>query len=136
MEKQLVWRNVCDGKVLLVREADASWRFGRERTPVGCDGDDEQPHALQRMHLQKLITSRVGEGLIENPYCKRTRLPGSGLRHSHTTLSSEVTVVFNDIQLSDFLCCALACIVSASVQRDRQNHISCTMSSAFTDGDF
>ena len=38
-------------------EADASWRVGCERTPVDHDGDDKQPHALQRMHLQKLITS-------------------------------------------------------------------------------
>ena len=55
---RLWWKSsVCDGKVPLVPQADASWRVGRERTPVDHDGDDEQPHALQRMHLQKLITS-------------------------------------------------------------------------------
>ena len=82
MAKQHVWRNVCDGKVLLVREADASWRVGCERTPVDRDVDDEQPHALQAIasseahHLSVLA-------LIETPR------PGLG-SDGPTTLSSEV----------------------------------------------
>ena len=49
-------------------------RPGRGLTTVDGDGDDEHPHARQRMHVQKIITSRVDKGLIENPSCKSTRL--------------------------------------------------------------
>ena len=75
-ETQHVWRNVCHGKVLLVPEADASWppSFGRGLKPMDGDGDDEHPHAWQRMHVKKIISSRVDKGLIENPSCKNTRL--------------------------------------------------------------
>ena len=39
-------------------------------------GDDEHPHSRQRMHVQKIITSRVDEGLIENPSCGSACLHG------------------------------------------------------------
>ena len=59
-EAQHVWRIVRDGTEPPAPQADASLhpRPGRRLTPVDRDGDDEHP-GRQRMHAQKIITSRV-----------------------------------------------------------------------------
>ena len=47
-------------------------------------GGDGQPRARQRTHVQMNITSRVGRDCKAS--CKRTSVPGAGLRRSHTLL--------------------------------------------------
>ena len=58
-------------------EADATLLPRPGRRPhhwVDGDGGDKHPHARQRMHVQKIIISRVDKGLIVNPSCNSTRL--------------------------------------------------------------
>ena len=49
--------------------------------------------------------------------------------------SSEVTVVFNDVQLSDFSVVPSRALCEIPLNKNRQNHCSRTLSSAFTDDD-
>ena len=61
-ETQHIWRHMRKGIEPPAPQADASWlpRPGPGLNLVDGDGDNEQPHAQQRMHVQKIITSRVG----------------------------------------------------------------------------
>ena len=84
---RLWWKNsVCDGKVLLVPEADASWRVGRERTPVDRDGDDDSRTLCSACIFRSSSPLRVG---MKAPAANARVCPGLG-SDGPTTLSSEV----------------------------------------------
>ena len=62
-ERDLLWCSLCHGEEAAPSSSQASSCERRGITPEDGDGDPAFPHSQQRMHLQRIISGHVDDGL-------------------------------------------------------------------------
>ena len=108
----MIETNGLHSAVLLSRAPMSECPLRSWVVPVVCDVTDKAKRQKNLVFGPDLLAE--GAVIVGNA---RKQVPNIDQLAVAITWSSEVTVVFNDIQFSDFFCRALACSVSSIAQQ-------------------